>query len=71
MYGGISVKTSQRRLRRLGHKRDFQRAYRAGLRDAINQLAQLTQAETDERKRLLLEERRAQFQTALHNNPVT
>jgi hypothetical protein len=55
----------------LGHKRDFQRAYRAGLRDAINQLAQLTQAETDERKRLLLQERRAQFQTALHNNPVT
>jgi Telomere resolvase len=43
----------------LGHKRDFQRAYRAGLRDAINQLAQLTQAETDERKRLQLEERRA------------
>jgi hypothetical protein len=55
----------------LGHKRDFQRAYRAGLRDAINQLAQLTQAETDERKRQLLDERRAQFQTALHNNPVT
>ena len=55
----------------LGHKRDFQRAYRAGLRDAINQLAQLTQAETDERKRLFLEERRVQFQTALHNNPVT
>jgi hypothetical protein len=53
----------------LGHKRDFQRAYRAGLRDAINQLAQLAQAETDERKRLQLEERRAQFQTALHNNP--
>jgi len=55
----------------LGHKRDFQRAYRAGLRNAINQLAQLTQAETDQRKRLLLAERRAQFQTALHNNPVT
>jgi hypothetical protein len=53
------------------HIRDFQRAYRAGFRDAIKQLAQLTQAETDERKRLLLEERRAQFQTALHNNPVT
>jgi len=33
----------------LGHKRDFQRAHRAGLRDAINQLAQLTQAEPDER----------------------
>jgi hypothetical protein len=54
----------------LGHKRDFQRAYRAGRRDAINQLAQLTQAETDERKRLLLDERRAQFQTALQNNRV-
>jgi hypothetical protein len=38
---------------------------------AINQIAQLTQAETDERKKLLLQERRTQFQTALHNNPVT
>jgi hypothetical protein len=55
----------------LGHKRDFQRSYRAGLRDAINQIAQLAQTETDERKKLLLQERRAQFQTALHNNPVT
>ena len=55
----------------LGHKRDFQRSYRAGLKDAINQIALLAQTETDERKKQLLQERRAQFQTVLNNNPVT
>jgi hypothetical protein len=54
----------------VGHKRDFERAHRAGMRDAIAQINEQAKLESDDRRRELLLERRDQFKAALDGPAV-